>query len=85
MITKPKAIEKFEAERESMDQFMSIALEHPIDRLKYHILQTKGKIVKSEFSNDGTAYVIWESLGKQYRAWSVWPDQDGAVNWKPMQ
>lgn len=79
---KPKAVELFEMERDSMNQSESIALEHPMDRLKYHILNTKGKILKSEFSNDGTSYVIWESQGKQYRAWSSWPDHEYKINWK---
>ena len=81
---KPTAVERFENERDTMDQSASISMEHPMDRLKYHILQTQGRIIKSEFSMDGTAYVIWESQGKQYRAWSSWPDQEYAVNWKPV-
>jgi len=80
---KPKAVEEFELERDTMDQSASISMEHPMDRLKYHIVQTGGRIVKSEFSMDGTAYVIWESQGKKYRAWSSWPDQDYKINWKP--
>jgi len=81
---KPIAVERFEYERDAMDQSASVSMEHPMDRLKYHILQTQGRIIKSEFSMDGTAYVIWESQGKQYRAWSSWPDQDYGVSWKPM-
>ena len=84
MHMKPKAVELFEMERDTMDQSASIALEHPLDRLKHHILQTRGKILRSEFSNDGTAYVIWESQGKQYRAWSSWPDHEYKINWKPL-
>ncbi len=81
---KPKAVENFETERDTMDQFASISFEHPIDRLKHHILQTRGKIIKSECSFDGTAYVIWEVQGKQYRAWSTWPDNDSNINWKAL-
>ncbi|MHB8883083.1 MAG: hypothetical protein ACYC69_16430 [Thermodesulfovibrionales bacterium] len=82
MENKPAAVEAYENERDSIDQYASISMEHPIDRLKYYILKTKGKISKSEFSIDGTAYVVWESQGKQYRAWSTWPDQDSKVTWK---
>ncbi len=81
---KPVAVEKFEIEKNSMDPTASIFLEHPIDRLKYHIIQTKGRIVKSEFSNDGTAFVVWESKGKQYRAWSSWPDNEYQITWKAL-
>lgn len=84
MAIKPKAVENYENERDTMDQFASISFEHPIDRLKHHILQTKGKIVKSECSFDGTAYVIWDSQGKQYRAWCTWPDNDSTINWKAL-
>ena len=84
MNTKPKAVENFENERDTMDQFASIALEHPLDRLKHHIRQTHGNILKSEFSVDGTAYVIWESQGSTYRAWSSWPEQDYNISWKQM-
>ncbi len=82
MNNKPIAIENYETERDSMDQFSSISFEHPIERLKHHIHQTKGKMLKSECSFDGTAYVIWESQGKQYRAWCTWPDNDTTINWK---
>jgi len=84
MTIKPAAINNYENERDNMDQFASIAMEHPLERLKYHIQQTGGKIVKSEFAMDGTAYVVWESSGKKFRAWSTWPDQDSSVNWKQM-
>lgn len=81
----PVAVERFETERNGLDESASIFVEHPIDRLKYHIGRTGGKIVKSEFSIDGLAFVIWESKGRQYRAWSSWPDQDYKINWKPLQ
>jgi hypothetical protein len=81
---KPIAVENFEEERDGMDETASIFMEHPIDRLKFHISHTGGKIVKSEFSTDGLAFVIWESQGKQYRAWSSWPDQDYKIDWKAM-
>jgi hypothetical protein len=52
---KPKAVELFEMERDTMDQSASIALEHPMDRLKYHILQTKGKILRCHMGESGQA------------------------------
>lgn len=81
----PKAIEGFEQEKRTMDESMSAFFEHPIDRLKYHIKQTGGKILKSEFSIDGRAYVTWQGEGKEYRAWSTWPDQGYQINWKPLK
>ena len=84
MDAKPKAVESFEKERDTVDQWASIAMEHPLERLKHHIMETKGKILQSVFSADGTAYVVWESQGKQYRAWSSWPDQDYRIDWKAM-
>lgn len=82
MQTKPKAVESFDIEKDGSDEAASMYMEHPIDRLKYHIMLTKGKIIKSEFSVDGLAYVIWEAEGRQYRAWSSWPDADYKVDWK---
>jgi len=84
MGTLPRAIDSFEHERESSFDGATFFLDHPIDRLKYHIVQTGGKIIKSEFSADGLAYVIWESDGSQFRAWSTWPDVNYEINWKPM-
>lgn len=84
MDTKPKAVISFDAERDQMDETASMFLEHPIDRLKYHIGRTGGKILKSEFSHDGLAYVTWQCNGRQYRAWSLWPDAEYKVNWKPL-
>lgn len=84
METKPKAVESFDKERLSVFDSSSALFEHPIDRLKYHIGLTGGKILKSEFSPDGLAYVIWESDGKQYRAWSSWPGQGYEVQWKSL-
>ena len=81
MNVKPKAVEDFENEVLSADESATVFMEHPLDRLKYHILRRGGKILKSEFSIDGTAYVIWESERKQYRAWSSWPDQEYRINW----
>lgn len=48
-----------------MDHFTSISFDHPIESFKHHILQTKGKIIKSKCSFDGSAYVIWESQAKK--------------------
>ncbi len=84
MKTAPRAIEKFEQEKSSSFEGASFFLDHPVDRLKYHITSTGGKIVKSEFSANGFAYVIWESDGKQYNAWSTWPDQTYQISWKAM-
>ena len=81
---KPKAIECFEAERGAADDSASMFLEHPLDRLKYHIKHTGGRIIKSEFSVDGLAYVIWECEAKQFRAWSSWPGPEYKINWKPL-
>jgi len=79
---KPRAVEFFESEREVADESSSMFLEHPLDRLKYHIKHTGGRIVKSEFSVDGFAYVTWESDGVQYQAWSSWPGPDYSISWK---
>jgi hypothetical protein len=84
MNLRPKAVEDFELEILSADETATTFMEHPLDRLKYYILRNNGKILKSEFSIDGGAYVIWESEGKQYRAWSAWPDQEYKINWIPM-
>lgn len=80
----PRAVECFEDERNAADDSASMFLEHPLDRLKYHIMHTGGKIIKSEFSVDGIAYVTWECEGRQYRAWSSWPGPDYSINWKPL-
>jgi hypothetical protein len=82
--TKPKAVEYFEEERSTADESASMFLEHPLDRLKYHITHTGGKIIKSEFSVDGLAYVIWECDGRRYRAWSSWPGPDYTISWKTL-
>lgn len=82
MEIKPKAVEMFEKERLTAFDSSSALFEHPIERLKYHIGRTGGKIIKSEFSADGIAFVIWESEGKQYRGWSTWPGQGYEVHWK---
>ncbi len=83
--TIPKAIERFEEERQTSYDGASFFLDHPVDRLKYHITSTGGKILKSELSADGLAYVIWESHGMRYRAWSSWPDKDYRISWKVVQ
>ncbi len=79
---RPAAVESFEHERNTTDETESISLEHPIDRLKYHIARNGGKILKSEFSPDGVAFVYWEEGGQQFRAWTSWPDADYKINWK---
>lgn len=84
MEIKPNAVEGFEKERLSVFDTSSVLFEHPIERLKYHIGRTGGKIIKSEFSPDGIAFVIWESEGRQYRAWSTWPGQGYEVHWKAL-
>ncbi|MBI4690439.1 MAG: hypothetical protein HY754_09275 [Nitrospirae bacterium] len=81
METKPKAIESFDRERVSVYE-SSAFFEHPIERLKYHIGLTGGKILKSEFSPDGIAYVLWESEGKKYNAWCSWPSNSVHIHWK---
>jgi len=81
MATKPTAVERFETEKANTDETASMFMEHPLDRLKYHIVQSGGKIVKSEFSVDGMAFVIWEGQGSRYRAWSNWPADDYKVEW----
>ncbi|MDA8082233.1 MAG: hypothetical protein M0024_01080 [Nitrospiraceae bacterium] len=83
MNTKPAAIELFEKEQASVDQSASISFEHPMDRLRYHILETHGKILKSEFPVNGISYVIWESQGKKFKAWSSWPEEEYKIHWQP--
>lgn len=81
---KPLAVEKFEIEKLTLFEGATFFLEHPIDRLKYHIQQTGGKILKSEFSVDGLASVVWEADGKRYTAWSTWPETDYQIKWKEL-
>ncbi|GAB4482802.1 MAG: hypothetical protein OHK006_02030 [Thermodesulfovibrionales bacterium] len=78
----PKAVASFEQEKQTAFKGGSFFFEHPVERLKYHIMQTGGKVTKSELSIDGLAYVAWESDGRQYRAWSSWPDGDYEISWK---
>lgn len=84
MDIKPKAVEDFEMEKAMSYEGASIFMEHPIERLKYHIIHSAGKILKSEFSVDGVAYVTWECNKRQYRAWSSWPDEEYRIYWKPL-
>lgn len=79
----PKAIESFEMEKNSAFEGSSIFFDAPIERLKYHIMQTKGKIVKSEAADDGMLSVIWEAEGKRYMAWCYWPSVNYEVRWSP--
>ncbi len=80
MQAKPKAIESYE--KEKLSEVDSAFFEHPIERLKYHIGRTGGKIIKSEFAPDGVAYVIWESDGNKYNAWCSWPGHNPQIQWK---
>lgn len=85
MDKKPEAILNFEQEKQVAFKGGSFFFEHPIERLKYHITQTGGKVLKSELSIDGLAYVAWESDGSQFRAWSSWPDGDYEITWKHLK
>jgi hypothetical protein len=82
MNTKPKAVENFEQETLYAGENSSVFLEHPVERLKFHIMNTGGKILKSEYSIDGIADVLWEAEGKKYRAWSTWPAEEYKIDWK---
>ncbi len=83
MNAKPRAVENFEQEILYAGENSSVFLEHPVERLKYHIMNTGGKILKSEYSIDGIAEVLWESDGKKFRAWSTWPGKEYKIHWKP--
>ena len=82
---KPRAIESYDEEKLAMfDSSSAVLFDHPIDRLKYHIGLTGGRIIKSEFSPDGSAFVIWEGEGKQYRAWNFGIGQGSEIHWKAL-
>ena len=82
MDAKPKAIEHFEQETRYADETASVFMEHPVERLKFHIMNGGGKIIKSEYAIDGTAEVLWESDGRKFRAWGTWPGGEYRVSWK---
>lgn len=71
-------------EEEALEAFNtgSFALEHPIDRLIYHIESSGGHVLNSNFDTDGKAMVTWESDGVRYSAWSTWPGDEYKVDWK---
>ena len=79
---KPAAITRFEKEALAAFDTGSFMLEHPIERLKYHIETSGGKVIDSQFEPDGTAMVVWLWEGVRYRAWSTWPGVEYKVNWK---
>ena len=82
MATKPVAIELFNSEIAYSDETSSILFEHPVERLKMHILTANGKILRFELNVDGSGRVEWEEGGEKYAAWSIWPDARYKVDWK---
>jgi hypothetical protein len=82
MSEKPAAIAKFEAEALAAFDTGSFILEHPIERLVYHIESSGGQLIESHFDIDGSAMVVWESGGVKYSAWSTWPGGEYKVDWK---
>jgi hypothetical protein len=82
MNEKPTAITRFEAEALSAFDTGSFILEHPIERLIYHIESSGGRVIDSHFDTDGKAMVTWESKDATYRAWSTWPGEHYKVDWK---
>ncbi len=82
MDAKPKAVEHFEKEALYADETSSVFMEHPVERLKFHIMNSCGKILKSEYSIDGTAEVLWEADGRKFRAWGTWPGEEYRISWK---
>ena len=82
MSEKPEAITKFEEEALAAFDTGSFSLEHPIDRLIYHIESSGGRVIDSHSDIDGKAMVTWESKGVSYSAWSTWPGDVYKVDWK---
>ena len=82
MSDKPQAIESFDAEHLSVFEGGSFILEHPIERLKYHIEKTGGVVHEMQCSFDGFGFIKWSDRGAHYSAIAKWPDDSYRVNWK---
>jgi len=82
MSEKPAAIIRFEEEALAAFDTGSFTLEHPVDRLIYHIESSGGRVIDSHFDIDGKAMVVWEGDGVRYSAWSTWPGDKYKVRWK---
>lgn len=82
MSDKPKAIESFEEESLAIFGGGSFMLEHPIERLKYHIEKTGGTAHEMQCSPDGFGFIKWSEAGVKYSALSKWPDEQYRAIWK---
>ncbi|GAB4485255.1 MAG: hypothetical protein OHK006_11090 [Thermodesulfovibrionales bacterium] len=82
MSDRPKAIESFDKESLSIFGGGSFMLEHPIERLKYHIEQTSGSVQEMQCSADGFGFIKWSEGDATYSAVSKWPDEQYRAVWK---
>ncbi len=82
MSDKPRAIESLEKENLSAFEGSSFILEHPIERLKYHVEKTGGIVNEMESAFDGYGLLTWSEGGSTFSATAKWPDEFYRVNWK---
>ena len=82
MSEKPKAMESFDKESLAVFEGGSFMLEHPIERLRYHIEKTGGKMQEMTCSPDGFGFIKWNEGGLQYSAVARWPDEVYRATWK---
>jgi len=57
-------------------------LEHPVERLKYHIENTGGTVQEMQCSSDGFGFIKWSEGNVKYSAVAKWPDEVYRATWK---
>lgn len=82
MSDKPQAVENFETEGLSVFEGGSFILEHPVERLKYHIEKTGGSVHEMQCSPDGFGFIKWKEKGVFFSAIAKWPDDSYRLSWK---
>ena len=82
MSEKPKAIESFETESLAVFDGGSFILEHPIERIKYHVEKTGGSVLEMQCSPDGFGIIKWSDGKVKYSAIAKWPDDVYRATWK---
>lgn len=82
MRDEPKAVKSFEEESLSVFEGSSFMLEHPVERLKFHIEKTGGVVREMQCSTDGFGFIKWSEDGVDFGAVAKWPDESYRVDWK---
>ena len=82
---KPSAIESFETEGLAVLEGGSFLLEHPVERLKYHIEKTGGNVIEMQCSSDGFGFIKWIDSSIKHSAVAKCPDDTYRATWKKEQ